>query len=41
MKLGPEMHHLNTFDFQKSEGGNECVGGGRIQKIIKKCQEIN
>ena len=41
MKLGPDMHHLNSFHFQKSEGGSECVGGGRIQKTIKKCQEIN
>ena len=41
MKLVPDMYHLNTFHLNKNEGSSEWAGGGRIQKTIKKCQEIH
>ena len=40
MKLGPDMHHLNTFNIPKHEGVNELAGGGRNPKITRKCHEI-
>ena len=38
MKLGPDMYHLNTFHFDRNEGGSERAGGWGIQKTIKKCR---
>ena len=41
MKLARDMYHPNTFDWHRNEGGIEWAGGGRIQKTIKKCDEIS
>ena len=40
MKLGPDMHHLNTFHIAKHEGVNKWAGGGRNQKTTRICHEI-
>ena len=41
MKLDWDMNQLDTFHLHKNGGGSEWAGWGRIQKTIKKCQEIN
>ena len=40
MKLDRDMYQLDAFHLHKSGGGSEWAGWGRIQKTIKKCQEI-
>ena len=40
MKIGPYLHHLNTFNIQNNEGVNEWAGGGGNQKTTRKCHEI-
>ena len=32
MKLGPYLHHLNTFNVPNNEGANEWAGGGATKK---------
>ena len=41
MKLGPDMHLLNTFHIPENEGVNKWVKVRRIQKTTKKCHESN
>ena len=40
MKLGPYLHHWNTFNIPNNEGVNEWACGGHNQKTTRKCHKI-
>ena len=40
MKLGPDMHHLNTFNIPKHDGVNKWAGRDRIHQTTRKRYEI-